>query len=141
MVQPIGFLFFVNAEYVTSSSKPFVIGKNSILDEAVYGNPVYDTSNRWYSKSYRMPFDGFLSVYFRWDCAGNDQAVFQIISGSTVKMEIQCIRGGEWSDTEWLRWFNGFPLEKGIVVRFRATQNAFNSQSSHQLIYKALSFV
>lgn len=130
----------VNAEYVTSSSKPFVIGKNSILDEAAYGNPVYG-SNRWYSKSYRMPFDGFLSVYFRWDCEGRDQAVFQIASGSTVKMEIQCIRGGEFTNDEWLRWFNGFPLEKGMVVRFRATQNPFNSRGEHQLIYKALSFV
>lgn len=88
-----------------------------------------------------MPFDGFLSVYFRWDCDGHDQAVFQIISGSTVKMEIQCIRGGDFTNDEWLRWFNGFPLEKDMVVRFRATQNPFNSHGEHQLIYKALSFV
>ena len=88
-----------------------------------------------------MPFNGFLSVYFRWDCTGNDQVVFQIISGSTVKMEIMCIREGEFNGSEWLRWFNGFPLEKGTIVRFRATQNMFNGSSAHELVYKALSFV
>lgn len=133
----------INAEYVSSTlpinNKSYIITSNSILDERSY-SPVFEPDDKYHTYSYTMPFDGFLNIYFAWDNKDEDGSMFQILSGNSVKMEIQCFRDVEKDNSDALRWFNGFPLAKGLTARFRGTSRPFIHTKRSILIYKAMSF-
>lgn len=135
----------VNAEYLGSwlSQMPsWCIGSKSKVDSTEYGSNITGTGVRGrYTASYKMPFNGFLNAFFRWDCYYADQAALQILqpNGSLLMEQVVC-PPGETNGSYWLHKSIGLPLEKGMIVRFRATENDFLPNYGH-LIYMAISFV
>lgn len=110
--------------YVLSSG---LIGSQSRVDVKDYGSNITGTGERgWYSGAYTMPFDGFLKVFFYWDCNGNDQAAMQILkeNGELLSEQI-CCPPGETSQSYWKHYTFELPLKKGMTIRFRATENEF----------------
>jgi len=135
----------INAEYLGSRLSQMTsgcVGSTSQVNTADWGSNVTGTGVRgWYSAAYTMPFDGFLKIFFYWDCHGNDQAALQILRpNSSLLMEQVICPPGETGASYWSHYNIELPLKAGMIVRFRATQNDFIANWGH-LVYTAMSFV